>query len=129
MTLKKPLTEAKTSPEKEKTKPMFGKDLRDQVPKKLFNSMIRHEYFKKYISHPFNTPIFTHAVDNNGFHHIEAAHLENIADKDPKTLKYKVHFVGTESKVIQAAKYHKHGEKTDSHDHDAWRFIHSKQAK
>jgi hypothetical protein len=105
---------------KETSKPMHAKDLKSAIPGHLFNSLIKHAFYKKYIAHPFNTPVFTHGIDKNGFHHIEAAHVENLKDPNKDTLKYKVHFTATGTKVISATKYHKHGPKAED---DSWRII------
>lgn len=68
-------------------KPISAKQLKDQLPKRTWNALVKHKRFREFgwagAMPGAGDPVFRHFVDGLKYHHIEAVHAGNLTSDHP----------------------------------------------
>lgn len=67
-------------------KPISAKQLKDQLPKRTWNALMKHKRFREFgwegAVKGAGDPVFRHTIDGLKYHHIEAVHAGNLTSSE-----------------------------------------------
>ena len=107
-------------------KPISAKQLKDQLPKRTWNALMKHKRFREFGWEGHmpgaGDPVFRHHVDGLKYHHIEAVHAGNLTSNAPEhKIKHKYVFRISSTGAVRGSGYqHKDEEMSKRAGRPVW---------